>query len=206
MPIHKKESYKMLNIYDNDTNELSIENENKPTPFFKKPAVKEALSWVKVLVLAAITALLINTFVFRIVIVEQTSMMPTLAPKERVYLDKLAYLFHEPEHGDIIILDSPIAKDTRYVKRIIGLPGDTLELKDGTLYRNGKIVSEPYILETTNGAFKVTVPEGKYFVMGDNRNLSLDSRNDAIGCIDKDLILGKVQFVIMPLSSFRSVY
>ena len=81
-----------------------------------------------------------------------------------------------------------------------------MELKDGTLYRNGKIVSEPYIMETTSGEFTVIVPEGKYFVMGDNRGVSLDSRNDAIGCIDRELILGKVQFVIMPLSSFRSVY
>ena len=203
MPFSKKD-IKMLNI--NDNNEATVENEGTPTPFFKRPAVRAALSWIKVLALAAITALLVNTFVFRIVIVEQTSMMPTLAPKERVYLDKLAYVFHEPEHGDIIILDSPIAKDTRYVKRIIGLPGDTLELKDGTLYRNGKIVSEPYIMETTSGEFTVTVPEGKYFVMGDNRGVSLDSRNDAIGCIDRELILGKVQFVIMPLSSIRSVY
>ena len=194
----------MLNI--NDFSPLEGNTQNNDIPFFKRPLVKEILSWAKVIILAAITALIINTFVFRIVIVEQTSMSPTLAPKERVYLDKLAYIFHEPEHGDIIILNSPIAEDTRYVKRIIGLPGDTLELKDGTLYRNGKIVSEPYIMETTNGAFKVTVPEGKYFVMGDNRNLSLDSRNEAIGCIDRDLILGKVQFVIMPLSAFRSVY
>jgi len=194
----------MLDINDFNTPEGSLQD--KGTPFFKSPFFKELLSWVKVIALAAIVALITNTFVFRIVIVEQTSMSPTLAPKERVYLDKLAYVFHEPEHGDIIILDSPIAKDTRYVKRIIGLPGDTLVLKDGVLYRNGNVVSEPYILETTNGEFTVTVPEGKYFVMGDNRNLSLDSRNEAIGCIDRELILGKVQFVIMPLSAIRSVY
>ena len=85
------------------------------------------------------------------------------------------------------------------MKRVIGLPGDEIRIENGSVYRNGTLLVEPYIKEVTSGDFSITVPDGKYFCMGDNRNVSIDSRDERIGCIAKSAIIGKVIFSVSPL-------
>mgnify|MGYP000884068200 CR=1 FL=1 len=117
------------------------------------------------------------------------------------------YLLGDPERFDIVICDYPNTEDGMYrVKRVIGLPGETIELKKGELYVNGEFVEQNFEMtpnETDFGPF--TVPEGHYFVMGDNRNESLDSRSSYVGCIDERDILGKVLLCFLPVSDFGVV-
>ena len=167
------------------------------------------LNLIKIIFVAVIVAGIINVFCFQLVRIEQTSMHPTLEDNYTVFLFKSAYLFSQPKSGDIIIFQSQTNSQTNYVKRVIGLPGDTIEIADGKVYRNGVELIEPYIAEPTLGSYKITVPEGRYFVMGDNRNYSMDSRSSSIGCITKAQILGKVLFAVRPyhmLESYRHDY
>ena len=158
--------------------------------------------WIHILFMAVAVAGIINCCIFRIIIIEQHSMEPTLNEGERVYLSRCAYLFSAPESGDIVVFYEKNSK-SNFVKRIIGLPGDTITIKDGSVYRNDILLDEPYIKEATSGEFRITVPENTYFCMGDNRNMSMDSRDERIGCIERSEITGKVMFVISPPHSIK---
>ncbi|MCD7036076.1 signal peptidase I [Metabacillus sp. GX 13764] len=173
----------------------------------------EAGSWIKSILLALVIVFIIRQFLFVPTVVEGVSMMPTLQDGNRVIVSKIGDL----HRFDEIVFHAPDApKD--YVKRIIGLPGDSIEMKNDKLYINGKAVQEPYLDdsrkqlqpgelltedftldELTN---KKVVPEGYLFVMGDNRPNSHDSR--AIGFIKKDSVVGKVQARIWPLNELGS--
>jgi signal peptidase I len=125
------------------------------------------------------------------------SMFPTFENGEYILTNKLEYKIHEPQRGDVIVFKSPQNKDIDYIKRIIGIPGDRVMLKDGKYYLNGKLLNEVYLppnLYTFAGSFlkdngEITVPSGKFFVSGDNRPHSLDSRE--FGTIPKEDIIGK---------------
>lgn len=180
---------------------------------------KEIWSWIRSLAVAMALALLITIFVFQPYKVEGHSMDPTLHDQERIYVSKLPYTFsYLPDYGDIVVIDSRVMRERSftddlletpllqfilgkadgrflYVKRVIGRPGDVLELKDAKVYRNGQPLDEPYIKETMliveNKRW--VVPEDHIFVMGDNRNNSKDSRE--IGYIPLDHVLGtKIDF------------
>ncbi|KAA6453035.1 signal peptidase I [Bacillus swezeyi] len=168
--------------------------------------------WVKAIVIAVALALLIRAFLFEPYLVEGTSMDPTLHDGERLFVYKTVKYIGEFKRGDIVIIDGD-EKNVHYVKRLIGLPGDTVQMKDDTLYINGKKVSEPYLkankkeaeavgVKLTGDFGPVNVPKGKYFVMGDNRQRSMDSRN-GLGLIDKKRVAGTSQFVFFPFNEIR---
>ncbi|MFC0015888.1 MULTISPECIES: signal peptidase I [Allobacillus] len=159
---------------------------------------KELLEWGKAIIIALIIAFFLRTFVFATSIVEGASMDPTLEDGERVIFNKIVYFVNEPDRGEIVI----ISRETKnYVKRVIGKPNDTVEYKNDTLFINGKAYEEDYLSESlqheTEAFGPVEVPEGKYFVMGDNRSISKDSRN-GLGLIDADDIIGRSEFIIFP--------
>lgn len=163
--------------------------------------VKKAVDYFSTIIIAVAVALLLNIFVFTLIQVNKTSMYPTLNDGDVVFLNKTAYWFSKPKSGDIIVFKRAESDGTKinYVKRVIGLPGDTIEIKNGNVYRNGVKLNEPYLIVITEDELSVTVPENKYFVMGDNRNVSLDSKSETIGFIDISEIMGKVVFKTRPL-------
>lgn len=155
----------------------------------------EIWSWIKTIGIAFVLAMAINHFVIVNATVPTGSMEKTIMTNDRIIAFRLAYLFEGPERGDIIVFRLPDDEKMLYVKRVIGLPGDTVEIKDGNVYINGsqEALDEPYINSVPNGSFgPYTVPEEHYFMMGDNRNNSLDSRYWTNKYVDKDKILGKV--------------
>ncbi|MFC4768674.1 signal peptidase I [Effusibacillus consociatus] len=164
----------------------------------------ETWEWIKALGLAVILALGIHQFVFAQFLVDGESMMPTMEDHERLIVNKIIYRIHKPEHGDIIVFQYPADKSKDFIKRVIGLPGDKIEVRGGKVYRNGAELAEPYLGEATNGSFgPVTVPEGKLFVMGDNRNNSKDSRDGSVGFVPFDLVVGRADVVFWPPDKFE---
>jgi signal peptidase I len=161
--------------------------------------VRETLSWVGILAVAFLINLVLRDHVFAITKIEGTSMMPTLQDHQRVYLNRLAYVSTGPQHGDIVVFPAP--HDTKdYIKRVIGLPGDVVEMKNGKLTVNGQSQDETYIDAVTQDFGPVTVEPAHVFVMGDNRHPfgSMDSRDSRVGPITISEIKGRVDFVIFP--------
>lgn len=137
-------------------------------------------------------------------IVDGSSMQPGLENGQRLIVLKTAYTFGEPQRGDIIIIHPPVAPHKQWVKRLIGMPGDTVEVKDGTVFINGIPLDEPYIKDEPEYRFgPYTVPEGNYFVMGDDRNNSTDSHYG--WTVTRDNIVGEVWLRIWPLSEWGIV-
>ena len=169
---------------------------------------KEVFEWVQAIVLALVIALIIRTFVFSLIRVEGSSMVPTLNTNDRLIVWKLMY---KPKQGDIIILKPPLHPETPYVKRIIGMPGQTVDLDTSrqVVIVDGKPLEEDYINEPTrqrgNMAFPAKVPDNHVFVLGDNRNNSKDSRYTDVGMIPYDSIIGKAVFRIWPLNKIGFV-
>ena len=158
--------------------------------------------WVKAIVIAIFIAFLIRQFVFAFFQVSGESMDNTLSNGERVLVDKVPYYFHQPQYGDILVFRESSTED--WIKRVIGRPGDTIEFKGGNLYRNGVKISEPYLKEHMSppgdfGPYKI--PAGKLFLMGDNRNVSKDSRE--IGPVNISQVVGRADLVAFPVSNFK---
>ncbi len=167
--------------------------------------IKEIFSWGLTIILAIILALVIRTFIFEPVMVKQTSMYPTLNDSDKVIASKISYIVSDPKFQDIAVVK--IDENNDYVKRVIGLPGDTVEIKNSKVYVNGTQIYEPYISEDLvyDDYPLTTVPEGKYFVLGDNRPNSKDSRSPEVGFISRENFKSKIVFRILPLSSFGIV-
>nr|WP_295973822.1 signal peptidase I [uncultured Bacillus sp.] len=169
----------------------------------------ELWEWIKALGIAILLAIVIRYFLFAPIVVDGLSMMPTLHDQDRMIVNKFSYIIGEPERFDIIVFHAPENKD--YIKRVIGLPGDTIEYKDDTLYVNGKAYKEEYLdgnkREVVDGPLteplKITVPKGELFVMGDNRRFSKDSRH--IGTIPMEKVLGKTSVIYWPLEDVRMI-
>jgi signal peptidase I len=165
---------------------------------------EELVAWFKTLVSAAVYATLIVTFGFQVARVEGQSMAPTLEDQDRLIVNKLAYRLHAPQVGDIVMLYYPVDPDKSFVKRVVGEPNDVLKSVNGTVYRNGVPLDDDFIPEQygdhdTWGPLQVQ--EGHYFVMGDHRNNSSDSR--AWGQVPKRYIIGKVQLRWWPVGDAR---
>lgn len=155
----------------------------------------------KTLVGAAVLALLIMTFVARAFTVDGPSMLPTLHDGERLMVDKLSYRFREPQRGEIVVFRYPANPREHFIKRVIGLPGDVVEIRGGRVYVNGTALDEPYLATPTWGQFgPVQVPPGRYFVLGDNRNNSEDSRYPQVGFVPRSYLEGRALWRFWPPS------
>ena len=168
--------------------------------------IKEIISWVVYVICLIAAVYLINTFVIQRTMVSGNSMYPYLHDKDQLMMDKLSYRFNDPERFDIVVLkvDNGAEKQEYYIKRIIGLPGETVEIEDGNIYIDGELLEENYgaevMLDGGRAEGGVTLGEDEYFVLGDNRNNSDDSRYETVGNLDRDLIVGKAWVRIWPLS------
>lgn len=195
--------------------------------------IKSLVSWIGVIAIVLTCSLFLQSEVFAGVTVNQSSMKNTLIANQRLIIDKLSYQFSEPERGDIIVFlkngvkgstanemhrnmelfmnlfmkkDEINEKHEMYVKRVIGIPGDTVDIKDGFVYVNGNKLTEDYVKGTTFAGeitLPLTVEKNQVFVMGDNREVSVDSR--AFGTVDYDRLEGKVAFRIFPLNKVGTV-
>lgn len=163
---------------------------------------KEVWEWVKIIVSAALIAFVLNTFIIANSEVPTGSMENTIMSGDRVIGSRLSYRFDDPERGDIVIFRFPDNEKIFYVKRIIGLPGETVDIVDGKVYINGSEMplEEPYIREAMipEEAMHFEVPEDSYFMMGDNRNYSSDARRWKNTYVKRDKIIAKVLFRYFP--------
>lgn len=161
-----------------------------------KRIVKEIISWIIVFAIAFVLALLINRFIIFRVEVPSGSMENTIMTGDKVVTFRLSYLFSDPKRGDIVVFPFPDDEEVDYIKRIIGLPGDTIEIRKGVLYINDDPYEEDYLKEPMDEEDfgPVTVPEDSYFMMGDNRNSSMDSRAWRNKFVKGDKIKGKAIF------------
>lgn len=183
--------------------------EEEKKPFWTPERKKDAREWVVSIVTALLAVLIIRSFFFTIIRVDGTSMTDTLQNNDRLFVTVLDMKLHGPDRFDVVITHYD---DTRkeYVKRVIGLPGDTLEVKSGVLYVNGEAYEEPFLSPDRIVNYSlpqydfgpIEVPEGSYFVMGDNRDNSRDSRR--VGFLSEDKIVGKVRYIIWPLNRIGS--
>lgn len=169
--------------------------------------MKNLLEWLKDFALAFAIALVILAF-FKPIIIQQESMVPTFEPGDYVVVSRQAYkLFGDPKWGDVIVFKSDLltedGKNKNLIKRIVGVPGDEIFIKDGYVYLNGEKIDEPYVNgDGLSGEMEpLTVPDGALFVMGDNRAVSVDSRSDSVGFVDQETVLGKVKVRFFPLKN-----
>jgi signal peptidase I len=166
----------------------------------------ELKEWIQAIFTAVVLALLIRVFLFEIILVDGSSMEPTLYNRNRVFVNKIGYIIGEPQHGDVIIFKTPEDNQSNYVKRLIGLPGDRIRIEKGVVYLNNEPLDEPYISDPPYNDYpEVTVPEGAFFALGDNRNDSKDSRDDHIGFIPGKNLVGKALYRIWPLDSLSII-
>lgn len=172
----------------------------------EKEFLREMWDWIKTIILSMALALLINVFI-QPTIVKGESMYPTLENKDLVITLKTAYLNSIPKQGDIVIFKSSF-ENKIYIKRVIGTSGDRVEIKNGQVYVNSKELAEEYVSTNyTEGNIDILVPEGKVFVLGDNRwpNASLDSRSSVLGLIPGEDIIGKTVYRIYPLQKIGDI-
>jgi signal peptidase I len=185
--------------------------------------MQSVLEFVKVVVIALIIAVIIRTFIVQPFVIPSGSMLDTLQIGDRLFVVKFSYGIHlpfisreilpidEPQRGDIIVFPFPLNPDVDYIKRVVGVPGDTLEVRNKQLYRNGEAVQESYIshsdpailMNRRDNMPPVTVPAGKVFVMGDNRDASEDSR--MWGFVDKDTIAGRAWIIYWSSTNFVNI-
>ncbi len=166
----------------------------------------EVRVWTRDLLIAIGLALVIIVFLYQPVKVEGTSMAPLLSDQERIFINKFVYRFTSIERGDVVVFWYPLDRSKSYIKRVIGLPGDTLEMRQGTLYVNGNVVPEPYVplrYEDFSNFGPVSVPKDSYFVMGDHRISSNDSR--VFGAVENKFIYGRAVFAYWPVDHFGSL-
>ena len=168
-------------------------------------------SLIKYIIVAAILAAVVISFV-RPTIVKQTSMQDTLNPNDYIIMYRRAYSGDkEPKRGDIVIFKSELqdenGKNKLLIKRVIGLPGDKITINDGKVYVNDKEYDESYLKDgyTTGSVNNFKVPKGEYFVMGDNRVVSIDSRYSEVGCIKKDAIKGRAVLRLFPFTKIKKL-
>lgn len=192
----------------NMANEKDSQNAVNNSSEEKKVDIKkEIISWALYLIFVVVLVYVIITFVGQRTVVDGRSMNPNLNDGDNLIVEKLSYRFSDPERFDIIVFPPQGAPKEHYIKRIIGLPGETVQIDyEGNIYINGEILEEDYGLETIQNpgraAEPVTLGEDEYFVLGDNRNNSTDSRTEKVGNVKRSTITGRAWVRIWPLSDF----
>lgn len=163
--------------------------------------------WIKDIIIAIVIAVVVIQFI-KPTIVKESSMEPNFYSNDYLFVSKQSYTFSEPKQGDVVVFHSELKQangdEKLLIKRIIGLPGDTIDVKDEKVYINGVELVEDYIKDgyTTGEVDGLVVPEGQVFCMGDNRRVSIDSRYPEVGCVKIDEIIGKVVLRVWPFSDF----
>lgn len=172
----------------------------------KRSIGRELLGWIIYLLVVVGMAYLIITFVGVRTRVSGSSMETTLSDGDNLIVDKISYRFRDPKRYDIIVFPYQYKENTYYIKRIIGLPGETVQISDGKVYINGKALEEHYGNEEMENlgiaAEPITLGEDEYFVLGDNRNHSQDSRDPSVGVLHRKNLMGRAWVRIWPLDKF----
>ncbi|AZN43574.1 signal peptidase I [Paenibacillus albus] len=175
-----------------------------------QPWVAELRSWLITLAIAVLIVFGMHAFVFNLSTVKGQSMEPTLYESEWLFVNKLAFLTGSPSNGDVVILKDPAEDEGRkefLVKRIVGLPGDTIEIRQGQLYRNGQLVVEPYtdteIEDLDYGPDKISADH--YFVMGDNRHAKASRDSRSFHAVPRSSIIGRADLIIWPIARLNQL-
>ena len=189
---------------DREIQETLRRLEEMPDEVPEPSRLQEVLSFLAYAALVFGITFLIITFVGQRTKVSGNSMYDTLENGDNLILEKLSYRFHEPKRFDIVVFRYTHKKNTFYIKRVIGLPGETVQIVDSKIYINGEILEENYGYEPIQDAKRasqpITLGEDEYFVLGDNRNDSSDSRDPAVGTVTRSQIIGKAWLRIWPLN------
>jgi signal peptidase I len=182
-------------------------NSEPPVPVPAPPRKGGVLKlWLRDLLISAAAAILIIVFLYQPVRVEGTSMLPRLDDQDRLFINKFVYRFTAIERGDVVVFHYPRDPEKSYIKRVIALPGDRLRIDHGTVWLNGQPQSEPYIPEEYRDSVsypETVIPVDSYFMMGDHRCISSDSRT--FGPVARSFIYGKAVFVLWPASDAGTV-
>lgn len=170
------------------------------------PLRRELRSWTRDLAIALGLAIVVMIFLYQPVKVEGTSMYPLLSDQERIFINKFVYRFEPIERGDVIVFWYPLDRSKSFIKRVVGLPGETIEIRLGHVYINGDELPDQYVpagyLDGSNSAPR-HIPADSYFVMGDHRDSSNDSR--VFGAVPRQYIYGKAVFAYWPVDHFGSL-
>lgn len=173
----------------------------QPDQKFYKFIVTE---WIKDFLKALIMFLFLQTYVLQGFVIEGSCMEPVLKSHQKILVNKIIYLFREPKVGEIVVFSFPFDTKKDFIKRVVGVAGDVIEIKDGSLYRNGKRITEDYVPEYILGSYgPIVIPKGKICVMGDNRNNSHDSR--IWGLLDIKYVKGRAEVVFWPIKDFEII-
>jgi len=167
---------------------------------------REIRVWTRDLLIAIGLALVIIVFLYQPVKVEGTSMAPLLSDQERIFINKFVYRFEPIQRGDVVVFWYPLDRTKSFIKRVVGLPGESVEIRQGVVFVNGKIVPEPYVplqYEDLSDFGPVRVPKDSFFVMGDHRISSNDSR--VFGAVSSRYIYGRAVFAYWPVDHFGSL-
>lgn len=172
----------------------------------EKGILRELAGWIVYLLIIVGVTYLIITYVGQRTKVSGRSMETTLHDGDNLIVDKISYRFREPERFEIIVFPYQHKENTYYIKRIIGLPGETVQVIEGSVYINGELLDEHYGNEPMENAWMaaepITLGEDEYFVLGDNRNHSSDSRDPSVGILHREELLGRAWVRIWPLDKF----
>lgn len=171
------------------------------------PVIKEVVTWIAEILLTLVIAFVLVFYIGMRTSVVGESMEPTLGNKQEILINRFIYSITEPKPNDVVVfLPNGNEKSHYYVKRVIGVPGDTVQIKDGAVYVNGELFEEAVetaaILDAELAAEEILLGEDEYFVLGDNRNNSEDSRYANIGNVKKEYIIGKAWFILSPKEDF----
>jgi signal peptidase I len=188
-------------MLDSSPSHSTSSSDDSPTPLRR-----ELRSWTRDLAVALGLALVIIIFLYQPVKVEGTSMAPLLSDQERIFINKFVYRFEPIERGDVVVFWYPLDRSKSFIKRVVGLPGETIEIRSGHLYINNRELQEPYVPASyLDGSSypALKIPPDQYFVMGDHRDSSNDSR--MFGTVPRDYIYGKAVFAYWPMGHFGSL-
>lgn len=186
-------------IFGSSPEYLDTDKRKENRAELKRKVIKEVFSYVVILAAAVIIAFCVNKFVIINAHVPTSSMDPTISINDKLIGNRLAYLFKNPERGDIIIFKFPDDESQIFIKRVIGLPGETIQIVEGELFIDGELMEEDYIKDSMRGNYgPYEVPDNSYFVLGDNRNVSEDSRFWKNTYVRKNKILAKAWFSYSP--------